>query len=143
MTSKIMPASVTHWSVSHGLSGYLSGSDDVTAWLSWTDARAALIADMRDYADTDDDATWDTLTMTVPASDYPSHEDGSPDYGDDAPSMLATVDAMITDGDVAPFADAEWIGTVEDGDGRTIWFGLSRHDSSECDGMCEVVDGDS
>jgi hypothetical protein len=120
----------------------MSGSDDAFAFLSWSAARDALVADMRDYADTDDDATYDSLSM-VPASDYPTHADGSPDYGDDSPTMLATVESMIADGDVAPFADAEWTGTVEDGDGRTLWFGLSRHESSECDDLCEVVDGDS
>jgi hypothetical protein len=137
MTSKIMPASVTHWSVSHGLSGYLPTGDDTFAFLSWSDARDALLADMRDYADTDDDATWDNLTMS-PSTDYPTHEDGSPDYGDDAPSMLATVDAMIADGDVAPFADAEWSGWVEDGSGRTIYFALTSHESSECEDSCEL-----
>lgn len=134
---------VTHWTISHGLSGYLPMSDDDSiAWQDWSEARDALIADMRDYADTDDDAAWDSLTM-VPASDYPTLEDGSPDYGDDAPSMLATVNSMVSDGDVAPFADAEWSGWIEDSDGRTIYFSLSRHDSSECaEWPCEVIDGD-
>jgi hypothetical protein len=119
----------------------MSGSDDTAAFLSWQAARDALISDMRDYADRDDDAAWDTLTLS-PADDYPRDENGEPDYGDDTPTMLATVDSMRVDGDIAPDAGREWTTALEDNDGRTIWFGLSSHDSSECDGMCEVIDDD-
>jgi hypothetical protein len=128
---------ITHWTVSHGLFGYLPMGDDTFAFLSWSDARDALIADMRDYADTDDDATWDVLTMG-PATDYPTHEDGSPDYGDDAPTMLATVDAMIADNFIAPTPNYQWSGWVEDGSGRTIFFALTSHQPSECDDTCEL-----
>lgn len=129
----------THWTVSHGMSGYLPMSDDTTAFLSWGTAREALIADMRDYADTDDDAAFGALSM-VPATDYPQNEDGSPDYGDDMPTMLATVGAMLADGAVAPVTDAEWTGYVTDSDDRAIYFALSSHDSSECEDGCELVD---
>lgn len=131
----------THWTISHGLSGYLPMSDDTAAWLSWSDAREALIADMRDYADRDDDAAWDSLA-DAPEEDYPQQEDGSPDFGDDAPTMLATVDSMIADGDLAPIDGEEWTGLLEDSDGRTIYFALSRHESSECKDACEVVDSE-
>jgi len=101
---------VTHWTVSHGLSGYLPMSDDTAAWLSWSDAR---------------------------------DENGEPDYGDDIPTMRATVNSMVADGDVAPIDGVEWTGWVADSDGRTIYFSLSAHPSSECDDMCEVIDSDS
>lgn len=138
----LMPAgTVAHWTISHGMSGYLPMSDDIVAWLSWSDARAALVADMIDYADTNDDMAYELL-QTVPASDYPTLPDGSPDYGDDMPTMRATVDSMVADGDVAPFEGQEWTCHVDDSDGRTIYFALSRHESSECDDMCDVVDED-
>jgi len=128
--------------VSHGLSGYLPMSDDTAAWLSWSDARDALIADMRDYSETDDDMASDLLSE-MPASDYARDENGEPDYGDDIPTMRATVNSMVADGDVAPIDGVEWTGWVADSDGRTIYFSLSAHPSSECDDMCEVIDSDS
>ena len=132
----------THWTVSHGMSGYLPMGDDNHAWTDWSDARDGLIADMKWYADADDDAAWDNLTMNANPDDYARNEDGSPDYGDDAPTMLACVESMVADGDVAPVAGEEWSGWIEDAAGITIYFSLSRHDASECDGMCELVDSD-
>src|SRR5687767_6448963 len=54
--------STIHFHVGHNLAGYLPESD-VTCFDSWADAVTYLAADMRDYAGTDDDMAYESLTM--------------------------------------------------------------------------------
>ena len=123
----------TCWHIGHNLAGYLPESD-VSCFASRGEAASALADEMRDYADTDDDITWDVLS-DVPVSDYPRDENGDPDYGDDAPTMLATVGAILTD-DGPDTVEGDWSAYAEDGRGRRISFWLAEVtgcDHAECE----------
>jgi hypothetical protein len=116
----------TCWHIGHNIAGYLPESD-VSCFLDRSEAAEALDDEMRDYADRDDDDAWEALA-DVPVSDYPTDEEGNPDYGDDTPSMLATVAAILTDDGPERWAavdNGEWSGWAEDGSGRHVVFWLA------------------
>jgi hypothetical protein len=49
--------------------------NELTAYATWADARDGLVADMRYYADTDDEAAYAQLSGELTAkADYPDYE---------------------------------------------------------------------
>jgi len=112
------------YSIGHNLAGYLPESD-VTWYADRDEAAAQLVVDMREYADRDDEGTWDTLLgnpETARAQDYAVTDEGI-DYGDDTPSMRAAVDSILTDDGPDAFV-GPWSAHVSDGSGRMIAFWL-------------------
>lgn len=114
-----------HWHTGHNQPGFLPESEVYCHGTDWQAALDALKADMRAYADDDDDREYELLSE-VSQDDYPLTEDGSRDYGDDLPSMRATVDAILTDD--GPENGKEWQGYVSENDGTVIVFWLSAID---------------
>lgn len=123
-----------HFHVGSNLSGYLP-EGDVLCFLEWSDAAEQVAAHAREIADSFDDETWQEL-QSVPASDYGTHEDGSPDYGDDAPSERAAVDAVLTDD--GPRDGQEWATVVTDprGWGHVVWLAVVPDEDCDHEG-CE------
>lgn len=110
------------WVVTHSLAGYMPESDPILC-ATYAAATKALRDEMTRYADEDDDATYALLIEDTAAHyDYPRNEDGSPDFGDDGPSMLATVEAILKDDGPA---GADWSCVAEDGRARMIAFSLA------------------
>lgn len=123
---------MTHYHVGHNLSGYMPEAD-VWRYDELEDAREGLASEMRAYADADDDAARCYLDETAVLEDYTRDEAGNIDYGDDAPSMLATVEAMLRDDPPHSWGEAGYL--VEDSRGRMISFWLSS-----CDEACPADD---
>jgi|SRR5690242_116763 len=116
------------YSIGHNIAGCMPESD--VEWYADREDAAARLADvMREYANTDDEATWEALpgdAETARAHGYAVTDEGI-DYGDDWPSMLATVKSVLTD-DGPDAGSGSWSTCVEDGSGRTIAFWLAAHD---------------
>jgi hypothetical protein len=117
------------YSIGHNVAGYLPETD-VKWFANREDAVVQLVSDMREYASTNDETTWEALpgdAETARAHGYAVTDEGI-DYGDDWPSMLATVESVLTDGPDA--GSGSWSTSVEDGSGRRIAFWLQEHDFS-------------
>lgn len=131
------------WIVGRNLAGHMPESE-VAAFESWEDAAEYYVAEARDYADRDDEATFDMLpsdASEAAAQGYSVKRDtydgglsfvGFVDYGDDTPVMLATVDSILADDGPRPGEPHGMI--VEDGAGRRISFWLDWSEDSEPDG---------
>lgn len=115
------------YSIGHNIAGYLPESD--VAWYADRgQAIAQLVSDMREYAERDDEASWEALpgdAETARAHGYAVTDEGV-DYGDDAPSMLAQVESVLADDgpDESETAETPWYALIEDGSGRRIAFWL-------------------
>jgi hypothetical protein len=111
-----IPEPAVNYAVGRNLAGYLPESD-VVVFDTWRDAAEYLASEMKCYADTDDDAVWQTLPD--------DHAD------DEMPSMLATVESILRDD---PPKDGQEFGAiVEDNDGRMISFWLMFTDEPVSD----------
>lgn len=117
------------WVTGHNLPGYLPESDTY-AVADWRQAADALALEMREYADENDEAAYAHLTATANPADYPDHENSG--YGDDEPSMRATVDSILAD-DGPCEVGKDWSGWVADSDDRQIVFWLAWSDDREPD----------
>jgi hypothetical protein len=120
-----------HFHVGHNLAGYMPESD-VSCHTDYAEAVADLVAEMRDYANSDDEGTLaylEDLARSYP-NDYPRAEQG--DFGDDTPSMLATVESILAD-DGPSATPAEYSAHVTDGMDRTIVFWLSMAPAADCE----------
>lgn len=132
---------MTIWTTGHNLAGFLPETDP-TFHVDRDAAVLALASAMREYADADDESAWVELpdnTDEAIAQGYAILEDGSIEYGDDAPSMRATVDAFLTD-DGPDRTDGAWLAFVDDHRGWTIafWIQEAPHATLE-----DVYDADS
>lgn len=107
-----MPGS---WVIGRNLAGYLPESETY-AYATWNDAMNALEAEMRDYADTDDEDAIQELD--------------SESLDDDWPSMLAHVGAIWTD-DTPTSGD--WSVQVPDSRDRPIVFWIQFDPTREPD----------
>lgn len=123
------PGPVVIWTTGRNIAGYLPESDP-TYHGTREEAASALAEEMREYADRDDEITWETLPSdeeTARANGYAVTDDGI-DYGDDVPAMRATVDSILADdGPDRPGEDSaarDWDAWIEDGRGRRIVFWL-------------------
>lgn len=136
-----------NYAIGHNLSGYSPDSDSTYIVETWEEAMEALKDEMRGYADMADESAWEQLysmTETMLIADYPTTiKDGhvvSVDFGDDTPSMLATVESIITDEfpwftangkQTHAFANGAPIGFhVVDNDGRFIYFWIAPTDET-------------
>jgi hypothetical protein len=109
------------WVVGYNRPGYMPETD-TDAFAEWSDAVSVLKETALEYADTDDDAAYQTLSETAVRADYPDFENSG--YGDDEPSMKATVQAIIRD-EIEPLslnADRDVTFTVSDNDDRPMVF---------------------
>ncbi len=100
-----------NWAIGHNIAGYLP-EDEGVVFDNWADAFTTLRAEMRDYADTDDEAAMGELPEDAFADDYPV--------------MLATVDSILVDDQALP--DRAWQVWVNDHDGRPVVFWVDRTD---------------
>jgi hypothetical protein len=116
------------WVIGHNLAGYLPESDTY-AYETWQDAWDGFVGEIEHYADTDDDAAYACLSATADMADYPDRENSG--YGDDEPSMLASVKAWLTDD--SPAEGSEVTHYETDNDERLIAFWLVWSDDREPD----------
>ena len=93
---------------------------DVACFKRWVDAAGHLMDMMREYADEDDDAAFDSATPDT--TGYSSYEDWI--ASGDAPNMLATVQSILPDD--PPVEDQDYRATVEDSSMRMVAFWLLR-----------------
>jgi hypothetical protein len=116
------------YSIGHNIAGYRPDTDPT--WFADRDQAAAqLVVLMREYADGDDVSTWEALPgdpEEARAHGYAVTDDGI-DYGDDWPSMLATVTSILTD-DGPDACNGPWSAYAEDGRERRIVFWLHAED---------------
>lgn len=97
--------------IGHNLAGYCPDLDSVEVIAgTWSEACELFRIIVREYADRDDDAAYDAMPEDA-------HED-------DHPTMLATVDSILTD-DGPERCGLPYAITVEDGSGRHVAFWLT------------------
>lgn len=94
------------WVAGHNILGYLPEADTV-AYETWKDAVVGMVADAKDYADTDDEHHDDTADETWAKDDYGT--------------MRAQVDSALAD-DGPTVADQSFRMCIVDNDGRPIVF---------------------
>lgn len=120
-----------HWHIGHNLAGYLPESDVACVVGTWGAAFALYVSEASYYAVEDDEASFDevsALARDYPA-DYPRAAEG--DFGDETPSMYATVAAILKDD--GPVEGQEHGMMVEDGRDRDISFWLVAVSDEDCD----------
>lgn len=117
------------YTVGRNRPGYLPESDPYYVGTDAQDAREALTTMMHEYAGQDDENRWLYLTglsrEEAIAAGYPVKDTGpfwTTDFGDDNPSMLATVESILTDSPPEP--GQEYGAIVEDNDGHDVSFWL-------------------
>jgi hypothetical protein len=103
------------WTTGSNRPGYLP-EGDVHAFAEWSDAADVLRSDMREWADTVDDMAREHLDQTAKREDYPDYENSG--YGDDEPTTLANVQALLTDD--GPADGKPWLAYVSDPDGHQM-----------------------
>lgn len=108
-----------NWVIGRNMAGFLPESDPFVTD-DWEHAAFCLREDMREFAEFDDDFTYQWLMDTADMADYPDYE--SSGYGDDEPSTMATVASILKDD--GPRDGQEWAGWVEDNQGRRWEFWL-------------------
>ena len=130
------------WVIGYNMAGYLPDSpENTTAYADRDDAATALADLMRDYADRDDDDTAEALP-TDPA-EARAHgytvTDAGIDYGDDEPTMRATVDSLLAD--YGPDrASGDWSAYAECGNGIRIAFWIMWADDRQPDDDNDPID---
>lgn len=133
------------WVIGHNLAGYLPESDTY-AYETWDEAWRALRDEMEAYADSDDEGALAMLpTDPTEAESHGYTVTREPctcgcntmnvfiDYGDDEPSMRATVDSILADDGPDSYPDGDWSAHVTDGAGRSIVFWLAWSDDRSAD----------
>ncbi len=122
------------WVVGRNLAGYLPESHTY-AFRDWNEAYEQFVLLACEYADEEDDLAYEWLQENAVPEDYPDYANSG--YGDDEPSMLATVKAILRDGDDRAHGltgTNEPAGmALEDSNGRRIAFWLDWSDDREPD----------
>lgn len=117
------------YSIGHNIAGYMPETE--AEWFAdREEAVKRLIDVMREYASSDDYATWEALPgdeETARAHGYTVTDEGI-DYGDDWPAMGASVDSVLTDDGPDTLAEGPWSARVESGRGHMIAFWLHAED---------------
>jgi hypothetical protein len=109
------------WTIGYGINGAITTTAD---FAEYNGAVSALRDLMVSYADADDEAAYATLAETATPADYPDYQESG--YGDDEPSMRATVDSILTDD--APSGGREWGARIQAATYEYVDFFLVWHD---------------
>ena len=140
-----------HFHIGHNTAGSPPG-DPVDRFRDPNEAGRGYVEMAHDYADRDDETAWQQLCATAVPADYDchcshpvaNHADGDapcrtpdcgcsgfePDYGDNSPTVRATIDAILTDGPVKLRAPHTITVTANDHQAIELW--LSAVPSASC-----------